>query len=725
MGSHRFDDIARLIARLGESSQSRRNLFRVAVAGGAASLAQTRAASSAPDRVRLIRARNQETAVDPFIDDMAFRLTYDPERIFAFVRDEVGYDPYPGVLRGARGTLWGLAGNSADQAILLAALLEASMVKTRFVLGELANDYGSQLLASLRLDEAAVRARVERVFVPAVPEDGAESAELTAEEKDLLVLLSKAEERFRDLVDRQFGGGMETVLGALSEAGIILPEPEVALPDLERTQHVWLQYAAGPDWVDLDPSIPNAEPGATYAAAADTLDQLPDELFHRVSMRLVAEKVLGGVPALEELLAFEAASAELVGVPITLMHPNADSLKAAGVAIQEVIGGYRNFIPALIVGSESRAGRPVTFVTGGGVLEVFDQASIEGDTLGEWLEIAIRTPSGNRKISRELFDRVGITRRSTASIDLEAIPAVELVDTGGDAPGYPPLDSTWSIGVVSGAVPWDYFETEEAQDPLASLSRAVHAYHFIRDVLTVENAQLSGQRFFIDEPNVAAVMQTESASTAGEKTSALLMDLLHRHLVAVPIDRLTEHTHPYVAAGVFGHAVERAMIETAGVELLGLPGEDFISVGRVFDEAKRQGIPTVVLRSGAADLSRIAVDEAARARIEAAVTEGYVVIVPERPVALGGTERSGWWLVNPATGDTQDQLDDGRGATLIDYAFTLARILICAAAAFHALGLVSLIRTYGAGSQLQQQWIQNRVVKLSIAGGLCVGSFAV
>jgi hypothetical protein len=51
--------------------------------------------------------------------------------------------------------------------------------------------------------------------------------------------------------------------------------------------------------------------------------------------------------------------------------------------------------------------------------------------------------------------------------------------------------------------------------------------------------------------------------------------------------------------------------------------------------------------------------------------------------------------------------------------------MICAAAAFHALGLVSLIHTYGAGNQLQEQWIKNRVKKLSISGGLCLGSFAV
>ncbi len=83
MTTHRFDDIARMVARLGDSAQSRRSLLRAAGAGGAASLILRQGAAAAPNRLASIRARNQDAAVDPFIDDTAFDLSYDVERLFA------------------------------------------------------------------------------------------------------------------------------------------------------------------------------------------------------------------------------------------------------------------------------------------------------------------------------------------------------------------------------------------------------------------------------------------------------------------------------------------------------------------------------------------------------------------------------------------------------------------------------------------------------------------
>ena len=60
---------------------------------------------------------------DPYIVAEATTLNNDPNVIFAFVRDQVANQVYSGSLRGARGTLWSMGGNSLDKASLLIALL--------------------------------------------------------------------------------------------------------------------------------------------------------------------------------------------------------------------------------------------------------------------------------------------------------------------------------------------------------------------------------------------------------------------------------------------------------------------------------------------------------------------------------------------------------------------------------------------------------------------------
>jgi hypothetical protein len=624
--------------------------------------------------------------VGPTVADRAADLRYDLNAIFRFVADEVEYDPYAGALRGANGTNWGLAGNAVDQASLLAALLDEALVETRFVFGELSDGAAERLLASTRQDEAPARAKAARVLAPPPPATDAQTLALTPEEESLAKALPAARQAFKDRIDRQLEEEVSVVEDALASAGITLPAPVVELPERERRRHAWVQYADGPLWIDLDPSIPGSQLGDVHATVLETHERLPDEEHHWITIRLVADQIVSGAPARSELLTFEAPSGNLVGVPITLLHPEAEMLKATGVAITGALTGMVNHVPALVVGNQWFQGKPVTFATGGGALDALSVdgdagATAEGDTLGEWLEIDLKTPQGERRIVREIFDRVGYAQRQVVTVDLAKVAPVELVEGGEFAGTYLPLTAVWSLGVISGTVPAAYFGEElETGDQFADLSRVVHTYHYGRDVVSKLKMGTTGYRAYRDEPNVTALVVAKTAATAESVTESAAFDILHRSSAVSPLagDSRRAGPHPLLAEGVLAHVIERATVEVSEVMPadLALPHGSSIGVGRVFEESARTGTATVVLRPGVDDPMGLAISEGARARIAEALAAGYVVIAPERAVKLGGEERVGWWLVDPATGATADQMDDGRG-TELPQTMLLMKIVIC------------------------------------------------
>jgi transglutaminase-like putative cysteine protease len=680
MTSHWFDDVARSIANLGQRRESRRSLLRAAGAGGALALLPRPDSATATERMRSIRALNQERPVDPLIDDTAFSLGYDRDQIFQFVRDQVAYDPYAGVLRGAQGTVRGLAGNAADQAILLAALLDASLIETRFAIGELSAEAADALLASAQWDAETIRRQTRWALRP--PATDGEPPALSAEETAFAEQVPDFATRFREAVKRNQADGLSTVTEALTAAGIEIPEPATSLPDLERRQHVWLQAIEGATWIDLDPSISGSEPGTIHARDTETRDDLPPEWHHQVTLRLVAEQIVGGNPAENELLSYSGRSSDLDGVPLTVFHPQAAAIKALGQQITGEVGGFRNFMTTLLVGDETVSGLPVTFGADGGGLDVFgESAAIDGDTIAEWLEIEIQTPTATRQIRRDVFDRVGAATRAKGPIDLSAIPPLETVDAGDPEATFLPLAGLLSISVVTGPVGGSPLGSSELSEPqIADLARIAHAYHFARDVLSLPAQPSGGARVFLDAPNLTAFVLRPTDVSAGQQSAVSGLDLLYRSVTSVgDADPASASAQSQVAFGVMSHAVEQALVEMGADPLLDLPIETTVGVGRVFAAARDAGLRTLVIQPNSGSPELPDVTDEARIRIERALQAGYVVIVPERSVTLGGAERSGWWLVDPASGATIDQMDNGGGLQLAEYILAVVKGMACVA----------------------------------------------
>ncbi|HRA48632.1 MAG TPA: hypothetical protein PK819_11240, partial [Thermomicrobiales bacterium] len=149
MNEHRFDAFTRTIAR---HTSNRRTFLKAAAISNAAVVSAVAGNHLLLGPIGVAAQDNQRRAAgQPDIAKLAFDLEYDVDQIFAFVASQIVYEPYSGALRGPVGTLWGKAGNSVDQALLLQSLLNEAQVSNQLVVGTLNPDVQQQLVAGLQV----------------------------------------------------------------------------------------------------------------------------------------------------------------------------------------------------------------------------------------------------------------------------------------------------------------------------------------------------------------------------------------------------------------------------------------------------------------------------------------------------------------------------------------------------------------------------------------------
>jgi large repetitive protein len=749
MHDRRFDDLARRLGAIGKARTDRRTFLQAFGLAAASTLttsagiaiAQDSSATPAPPTVTSRQPGGKS------IDDTAFDLNIDPETIFRFVADEVRYEPYAGVLRGAKGTLWGRAGNSADKAMLLAALLKSALVEVRFAVGTLDDATAAKVLAASAIDAATAKAHAEKVMAITSPSTSdVDASSLTPEQQAAIDKFPQSREEILTKAKELRAEGVATITSALADAGITIAAPSADLPDLERTQHVWVQYASGTDWIDLDPTLPHAKSGDTLTTAEQTLTELPDEIFHNVQFRIISETVSGRTPTRGDLLTYQATSQELVGVPLTVMHAKPDALKGIGVTIAAAFGGATQWVPYLIVGDKPVRGNPMAFKTTGGsdatpdpslggaagALGGDSASDGEGDTLAAWLAIDITTPDGQtRHAERVIFDRVDPQDRAARTFDPTALPPIELTPAGdpfGDV--YLPLMSTTSLAVVGYQVPGDYFAQDfSVSDPRGDLATVAYAHHFVRTAIEIDQASDIGFRFFPNEPNVTgySLIPTQIEASADGRLIATI-DMFHQAYGATSLDGSASTDNPGIVTGVLGHVAERAIFGEL-VSVMPTPeGKVFLSVGRVFEEAKRNNIPLVTLQPGTTP-ANIDVSPRAAGLIKDALDTGFVVIVPEKGVPLDGTPYSGWWQVNPETGETFDRMETGGSQDLAEETVLLGELLEgihkLASLGFCVLGVFfGAVAVLDAIAGFGTEAVKFGVGQLPFSGAMCVAAFA-
>jgi hypothetical protein len=172
-------------------------------------------------------------------------------------------------------------------------------------------------------------------------------------------------------------------------------------------------------WIDLDPSLADSEPGLAIAAIDRTLEQLPDDRFQHVSIRVVAEHLVDGAVVASTRLEVTRKSVDLIDTQILVFFERPMAATGIGSAIANALGQSigDHWAPLFWIGGEFTFGAAVN--------------AAAGNFVGEWLEFELAWPDGRREVTRRaLVDRGGAAWRAAAQPDGSALRPVARDENG-------------------------------------------------------------------------------------------------------------------------------------------------------------------------------------------------------------------------------------------------------------------------------------------------------
>lgn len=256
------------------------------------------------------------------LEDLAFELEFDYEAGIEHVRGQVAFEPYGGVLRGPEGTGIAGAGNSWDQALLLAGLLKSMGADAQVVRGRISVADAGRLLGQAfhRAEPGPVpSAEVERLITLATEYD-ARMGELLGEQ-----IAAWRSGGTNDSIDQDTAKMADALVELIAGSNLSVAAQGSADPIIERlaSDYAWVRWRIGPSdpWVDLHPAFgDDTPPEAEVEQYFDS--EIPTEFQHRASFRLYAERGRTDRPddieRIAMMSAFERPIAQLYKAPLEL-----------------------------------------------------------------------------------------------------------------------------------------------------------------------------------------------------------------------------------------------------------------------------------------------------------------------------------------------------------------------------------------------------------------------
>ena len=621
--------------------------------------------------------------VDP--TNFAAALGKDPAKIFSFVRDRVAYEAYPGSLRGPRGTLLAMAGNSVDRAALLAALLQSSGQTVRFARGTLSDAQAQELIASMWRERGLSAVAQAQSSSGSSPDLQAVSDALQKNvQRDVTALhdhLSKAGE---------------------PAAATVTADPATLMK--EAADHYWVQWSNDGKWTDLDPSFADATPGQTFARMSGTIDTLPSDLFQRVEIHISIEEYTDGKPSTREVLHYAANAADLSGADVLLIHRSKDHM--GGIATPESVdneqaGGIGKANSGLFGGinggvsgdtstksQEQQPGSvtPVLAIAGQSAVvgKSFQQRQQAGGGGGESLlsgpvataesvEIDFLVPGRSKEtVVRQIFDVVDRQRRAEKKLpnadEVSALTGANQLDLSQAI-----YDLFFTTGSLDAANFTDLDPADEPAPPRPGVFNAATLLRRVNITFAATSDALSSRlarpdssvcRLYPDSPRVQIADVT---TTAG--VTRLTLDLRRDKARAVGNGvGAKELFYAQMLRGVLDGTLERVLVDYINRPPSGASGERLqsISTSWIMEQGQAESVP-LALMTGEHSSMPSGLTPATTTLLRQRLGDGFLLLAPNRAITLADAPRLAWWQVDRHSGETIAVTDEGLYQAATEY----------------------------------------------------------
>lgn len=584
------------------------------------------------------RAENKtENKIYTSLDQLNEAIDYQWEEAFAFVRDQIEFEPFTGIMKLSQGVLWGRAGNAVEQAMLLTELLGLEGEKVRYAQGKLEKEKAARLIKNIFPEE-------KDFYYP-------ENVLLSAPSQD------------------------KEILSAIED-------------------HYWVQILQDNQWIDLDPSFPDAKIGESYADLDETFYPIKKNMLTKFSISLKVEKTNfvedeGDDSEIQTILEWQGTLEEVVNLPISLtLMANFKSTSQRDEE-QDSVGTLFNVFEKIIseTEEEEEEGIELTYRAELFLEEVIEEEGrfsqipappeeekIERPIISKvWLQFVLQKPDEpTMKIERILFekhqkdDRPSLFQRHSILITGNEIPTEAWEEDLSDI-----LDKE-KIDELKSGVEKIKTQIEEKEDLATLLENSIslenswgpEAGHLINLIFASTSDKLTndlGRALAVDSYYYWPRIIINSFEGSGDELQVYI-DLCQDSKLAI--------SYPGQAVRMketflYGRGVMESILEGKVIELL--TKRKPLTTAYLMYKAAEKNIPIRMYSYLEQDrLKNLKMPPYVAKKVMKVLDAQHFVIIPEESIEFNGRQRWGWWDLNPQNREVIGVLDTGLHQAMLE-----------------------------------------------------------